>query len=66
MKNAAQIAIVLVGILVPAAFVLFVISITRRGKEFKKLDGLFSAIARLREELHRAVAAEKESSQSKH
>jgi hypothetical protein len=60
MNNTAQVAIVLVGILVPAAFVLFVISITRRGKEFKKLDGLFSTIVRLHEELHRAFAAEKE------
>jgi hypothetical protein len=36
MSNAAQIVIVLVGVLVPTAFVLFVISVTRRDKEFKK------------------------------
>jgi hypothetical protein len=66
MNNAARIAIVLVGILVPAAFVLFVISIARRGREFKKFDGLFSAIAQLHEELHRAFAADKARSPSKH
>ena len=64
MNNAAQIAIVLVGVLVPAVFVLFVISITRRGKEFEKMDGLFSAIDRLQKELHTAFAAEKERSPS--
>jgi hypothetical protein len=65
MSNAAQIVIVLVGVLVPTAFVLFVISVTRRDKEFKKIDGLFSAIARLHKELHRAFAADKEHTPSK-
>lgn len=64
MNNPAQIAIVIVGILVPAVFVLFVISVTRRGREFEKMDGLFSAIARLHQELHKAFAAEKERSPS--
>jgi hypothetical protein len=59
MSNATQISIVLVGVLVPVAFVLFVISVTRRRKEIEKLDGLFAAIARLQQELHSAFAAEK-------
>ena len=59
MNNAAQIAIVLVGVLVPAAFSLLVMSITRRHNEFKDKDGLLSAIAQLHQELHRAFAAGK-------
>lgn len=60
MNNAAQIAIVLVGVVVPAAFSLLVISITRRRNEFKEEeDGLLPAIARLHRELHRAFAAGK-------
>lgn len=65
MNNAAQIVIVLVGIVVPAAFVLFVIAITRRGREFKKMDGLLSAIARLHNQLHEAFARDEKRSPSK-
>lgn len=60
MTNAAQLAIVLAGVLVPAAFVLFVIAVTRRGGEFRRMDGLLGAIRRLHQELHRAFAADKE------
>ena len=66
MNNTAQIAIILVGILVPGTFALFVILVTRRGKEFEKLDGLWSAITQLHKELHKAFAADKERSPSKH
>ena len=65
MNNAAQIVIVLVGVLVPVAFVLFVISTTRRGREIEKMDGLLSAIAQLHGELHRAFASDREQTPSK-
>jgi hypothetical protein len=55
--HVAQIVIVLIGVLVPAAFALFVISITRRGREFEKMDGLFSAIHQLETQLHKAFIA---------
>lgn len=66
MNSAAQITIVLAGVLVPAVFVLFVIAVTRRGAEFKRLDGLFSTIDRLLKELHKAFAEEKARDTSKH
>lgn len=66
MNHAGQLAIVLIGVIVPAAFVLFVIAVTRRGREFEKLDGLFAAVSRLQKDLHSAFAADKEGRPSKH
>jgi hypothetical protein len=63
--NNAQIVIVLVGVVVPATFVLFVIAITRRGREFKKIDGLLSAINRLHKQLHEAFARDEKHAPSK-
>lgn len=57
MNDPAQIVTILVGILVPMVFAIFVIWVTRRGREFQRMDRLFSAIERLQTELHKAFAS---------
>jgi hypothetical protein len=43
-----------IGILVPVVYGLFVIFLTRRGREFSKMDGLFEAMTGLQTALHSA------------
>lgn len=50
--------VIATGILVPVAYALFVIFLTRRGKEFSKMDSFFGSMENLHKSLHRAFIAE--------
>jgi hypothetical protein len=52
-------AVVCTGIVLPAIYTVFVIYLTRRGKEFSRMDGLFSSMEKLHKALHSAFMAER-------
>ena len=62
--DASSYIIAAIGILVPVVYTLFVIFLTRRGREFSKMDGF--SMAGLQTALHRAfIKQEQENSARK-
>ena len=59
MQNQAAYTLVCIGIIVPAVYVLFVIFLTRRGREFSRLEGLFASMEQLHTALHAAFMEER-------
>lgn len=58
----SAITVACIGILVPAAYTLFVIFLTKRGKELAKMEGFFSSISQLNKALHAAFMERQKSS----
>ena len=52
--NASSYIVAAIGILVPVLYALFVIFLTRRGREFSKMNVLFDTMTNLQEALHNA------------
>jgi hypothetical protein len=50
--SVSALIVAVIGIAVPVVFSLFVISLTRRGREFSRLEGFFDSIDRLHNTLH--------------
>jgi hypothetical protein len=48
-----------IGILVPAAYVVFIICLTRRDREFSKMDDFFALVAKLHKSMHTAFMGQK-------
>lgn len=59
MNQFSLMAFAVVAMMLPAAFILFVISTTRRGGEFGKLDGFYKSIDHFRVRLHEAFAEDR-------
>jgi hypothetical protein len=58
--DASSYIVVAIGILVPVAYALFVIFLTRRGREFSKMDGLSEAMTGLQTALHSAFVKQEQ------
>jgi hypothetical protein len=56
-------AVVIIGVLVPVIYILFVIFLTRRGKEFSGMDRFFGGLSKLHADLHAAVMAQSKTPQ---